>query len=43
MQHSLIEQAAANKFEYVIINDDLEKSYEVLKSIFIAEEHRNVL
>ncbi|AFS24934.1 guanylate kinase [Chlamydia psittaci] len=43
LQHSLIEQAAANKFEYVIINDDLEKSYEVLKSIFIAEEHRNVL
>ncbi|BAE81130.1 guanylate kinase [Chlamydia felis Fe/C-56] len=43
LQHSLIEQAASSKFEYVIINDDLEKSYEILKSIFIAEEHRNVL
>ncbi|SYX09119.1 Guanylate kinase,guanylate kinase,Guanylate kinase,guanylate kinase,Guanylate kinase [Chlamydia poikilotherma] len=43
LQHSLVEQAASNQFEYVIINDDLEKSYEILKSIFIAEEHRNVL
>ncbi|WP_348662804.1 guanylate kinase [Chlamydia vaughanii] len=43
LQHSLVEQAASNKFDYAIVNDDLNKSYEVLKSIFIAEEHRNIL
>jgi len=28
------------KFDYHIINDDLEIAYQVLKSIFIAEEHK---
>ncbi|AHK63291.1 Guanylate kinase [Chlamydia avium] len=43
LQHSVVEQAAANQFDYVIMNKELNKAYEVLKSIFIAEEHRNVL
>lgn len=43
LEHSLVEQAAANQFDYVIVNKELTKAYEVLKSIFIAEEHRNVL
>ncbi|AAD18273.1 guanylate kinase [Chlamydia pneumoniae] len=43
LEHSLIELAAANQFDYVIINDDLNQAYRVLKSIFIAEEHRNIL
>ncbi len=30
----------AKKFDYHIINDDLEVAYQVLKSIFIAEEHK---
>lgn len=30
----------AKYYDYVIVNDDLKTAYEVLKSIFIAEEHR---
>lgn len=41
LEHSLIELASADQFDYVIINDDLQATYLVLKSIFIAEEHRN--
>lgn len=43
LKHSLIEQAASDQFDYVIVNDKLLQAYEVLKSIFIAEEHRNIL
>lgn len=30
----------ASSYHYVIVNDDLETSYQVLRSIVIAEEHR---
>ncbi len=43
LKHSVIEQAAAKQFDYVVVNDKLEVSYQILKSIFIAEEHRNTL
>ncbi|SPN73286.1 Guanylate kinase,guanylate kinase,Guanylate kinase,guanylate kinase,Guanylate kinase [Chlamydia serpentis] len=43
LEHSLVELAAAHQFDYVIVNDDLNQAYKVLKSIFIAEEHRNIL
>ncbi len=32
----------SKKYDYAIVNHDLETSYQVLKSIFIAEEHRRV-
>lgn len=41
LRHSLIEQAASDQFDYVIVNDNLDSTFQVLKSIFIAEEHRN--
>lgn len=28
------------EYDYVILNDEIEKAYQVLKSIFIAEEHK---
>jgi guanylate kinase len=31
---------AAKNYDYMIVNDDLETAYQVLKSIVIAEEHR---
>jgi guanylate kinase len=34
------EMAAAVLYDYIIINDDLKIAYEILRSIFIAEEHR---
>ena len=34
------EMAAANNYEYIIVNDDLETAYQILRSIVIAEEHR---
>ena len=34
------ELKAAALYDYVIVNDDLTNAYQVLRSIFIAEEHR---
>lgn len=34
------ELAVANRYDYQITNDELDVAYDVLKSIFIAEEHR---
>ena len=34
------EMELATEYDYIIVNDDLEIAYQVLKSIFIAEEHR---
>lgn len=34
------ELEAASIYDYEVVNDQLEKAYEVLKSIVIAEEHR---
>lgn len=36
------EIAAASKYDYQIVNDDLQTAYDVLRSIFIAEEHRSI-
>lgn len=35
------EMLMASNYDYVVVNEDLETAYEVLKSIVIAEEHRN--
>ncbi|EPP35057.1 guanylate kinase [Chlamydia ibidis] len=43
LQHSLVEQTSSHEFDYCLVNDDLDLTYQALKSIFIAEEHRNVL
>ncbi|ANH78905.1 guanylate kinase [Candidatus Chlamydia sanziniae] len=43
LEHSPEELAVAHQFDYIIINDVLDRAYAVLKSIFIAEEHRNTL
>ncbi|AGW39024.1 guanylate kinase [Chlamydia pecorum W73] len=43
LEHSTKELAMVNQFDYVIVNDHLELAYQILKSIFIAEEHRNNL
>lgn len=37
---SKVELEAASAYDYSIINDELTTAYEVLRSIFIAEEHR---
>ena len=29
------------KYDYLVVNDSLPLAYEVLRSIFIAEDHRN--
>jgi len=34
------EISVSNKYDYTIVNDDLQVAYEVLRSILIAEEHR---
>lgn len=34
------ELAVAHRYDYQLINDDLDIAYQVLKSIFIAESHR---
>lgn len=34
------EMEQANQYDYLIINDSLKPAYEVLRSIFIAEEHK---
>lgn len=35
------ELQAAQRYDYQLINDDLDEAYQVLRSIFIAEGHRN--
>lgn len=35
------EMALASRYDYHIVNEDLQTAYEVLKSILIAEEHKN--
>lgn len=35
------EMELASQYDYHIVNDNLKVAYEVLRSIFIAEEHRN--
>lgn len=35
------ELEVAHEYDYCILNEDLETSYEILRSIFIAEEHKN--
>lgn len=35
------EMALADKYNYQIINDHLKTAYDVLRAIFIAEEHKN--
>jgi guanylate kinase len=35
------EMSLASKYDYHIVNDDLTVAYAVLKSILVAEEHRN--
>jgi len=37
------EMSYAEHYDYFIINEDLQIAYQVLKSIVIAEEHRNRL
>lgn len=32
----------SQNYDYLVVNDDLESAYQILKSIFIAEEHRVV-
>jgi guanylate kinase len=34
------EMETAKRYDYCLVNDDLDTAYQVLKSIFIAEEHR---
>lgn len=35
------EMALAGKYDYHVVNDHLKTAYEILRSIFIAEEHKN--
>ncbi len=34
------EITTASRYDYVIVNDDLERAYQILRSIYIAETHR---
>jgi len=36
------EMKMSSKYDYVIINQDLDTAYQVLRSIVIAEEHRQI-
>ena len=42
MANAVGEMALAPRYEYVVINDDLDEAYAVLKAIICAEEHRSV-
>ena len=37
---SIKEMAVRDRYDYLIVNDDLSEAYQVLRSILIAEEHR---
>lgn len=41
LQWAQKELDASLKYDYQLINDDLEMAYQVLRSIFIAESHKN--
>lgn len=34
-------KAGQTKYDYYVINDNLEQAYEILRSVLIAEEHKN--
>jgi len=34
------EMAVADQYDYVVVNDDIDVAYDVLRSILIAEEHK---
>lgn len=36
------EMLAAGQYDYIIVNDNLDTAYEVLRSIIIAEEHKGI-
>lgn len=36
------ELMVANRYDYQVVNEDIELSYQVLQSIFIAEEHKQI-
>jgi guanylate kinase len=36
------EMPLSKEYDYTIVNDDLQKAYNVLRSILIAEEHKNI-
>lgn len=41
LRHSFTEMEASDQFDYIVVNDSLPHTLQILKSIFIAEEHRN--
>lgn len=41
MEWAKKEMELANHYDYHIINDNLEVTYQILRAIFIAEEHKN--
>lgn len=41
LRHSFVEMEASDQFDYLVVNDRLDHTLQILKSIFIAEEHRN--
>lgn len=42
MRNAMKEMASAPKFEYWIVNDDLEQAYQELKCIYLAGKNRPV-
>ncbi|MEM1283439.1 MAG: guanylate kinase, partial [Chlamydiota bacterium] len=40
LDHAQKEIEMSTSYDYIIVNDDLSTAYQVLRSIFIAEEHR---
>lgn len=40
LDHAQTEIETSTSYDYIIVNDDLNIAYEVLRSIFIAEEHK---
>ncbi len=42
LRNAVAELAAAHEYDYRIVNDDLEKAADTLRSIVVAEHHRNL-
>lgn len=40
LDHAQTEIEMSSSYDYIIVNDDLNTAYQVLRSVFIAEEHR---
>jgi guanylate kinase len=40
LDHAQVEIERSTTYDYIIVNDDLDNAYEVLRSVFIAEEHK---